>query len=645
MTAERTSSKEQNAFYDPSALSTPDSAYQHSWLDEPLGSRNANLGDAVAMLAERDHPIDSIEHDNFANQHDESAIESPEHSSGLSSDGAVFEDDDHHSSPSTSHHSEDEISELPEDTPEGSYIPEKRSSPFTPVKQRSPFRNPSSVRAMQMDTTPPFNYPHYLSSPRSAQYKLSTPSRQGTPRSVRSQNALKPKTSQSKKKEYPLILLHVTFLPVAFPYPLEAMEAVLPFHTIENYNLLRDKISETVLERGILIPHPREDYELLEERLLESIELKLPRILKCGHFHLDEEHKHDESEDEEGYNSEDCDADICEDCGRRIRDGKYGTGSGNRRWDIKIYAANGLMRSGAWAAAWREMERVDVEIGPWIPEAMRRELDLRREEQQLEERKSRDEAEEKDRRMREENIREASPRKRGSRRKPSSVDVQNERMREIYGTAIPVRNDIFEQEKFTHGEKPGYTSEPQQSTKQSREQIPLITLLQNYIYLLARDKRNIAILLLSLLVLALSISLRNNTTTSQFMTHVASSIPASENSLSTTTHAPVAAVSAPDSASAVDIGTRSTPTVLTETEAAAPPSISTSTSTSPTSSSLSSETERVPSHPSPTSDRSDVKAPSIPTLPSMEDLSNIGSNIRDAILPHGEGEGDLDGME
>ena len=37
---------------------------------------------------------------------------------------------------------------------------------------------------------------------------------------------------------------------------------------------------------------------------------------------------------------------------------------GRDRWELRVYAANGLMTSGAWRRVWGEMERIDVEVGP-----------------------------------------------------------------------------------------------------------------------------------------------------------------------------------------------------------------------------------------------------------------------------------------
>ena len=76
------------------------------------------------------------------------------------------------------------------------------------------------------------------------------------------------------------------------------------------------------------------------------------------------------------------DASVCTDCHRHVKRPGRGVGTGTKRWELKIYAANGLMRAGAWSAAWSEMERCDVEISPWIPDDMRKALDKRLQEEE-----------------------------------------------------------------------------------------------------------------------------------------------------------------------------------------------------------------------------------------------------------------------
>ena len=414
---------------------------------------------------------------------------SPHQSSGP--DEAVFDQPTRTSSPRTSNGSEDEISIL-----DSHYeLQNHTSSPFTPFKIRSPFRNPSSVRAIQLDTTPP----HLISPSSQQRHKTYTPSRQGTPRSIRSHRNTISMSSPSKlsptkklKKEYPLVLLHLTLLPIPLIYSQQTMESVLPPSILENWKLLLEKATPTVLERGILIPHPKEDYDLLEERLLESLELKTPRILKCGHFHLSAEEEADilAADDESDSDNDDTnDVDICLDCGRRIRDGRFGTaGEGSKRWNIKLFAANGLMRAGAWSAAWREMERVDVEILPWMEEDMKRELELRREE---EEEKLRSEQQQ-------------VP----MEREEGVAGLDDDRLREIYGDGA--MGGGADQQAFVDGF--GETTPLPTPKKPSRrrhrkrnEETPLSDLLVEYINHAVEDRRNIAIFILSIIVLFLSL--------------------------------------------------------------------------------------------------------------------------------------------
>ena len=394
-----------------------------------------------------------------------------------SPDEAVFDQPSRTSSPGTSHASEDDISVI-----ESSYEPLNHPSPFTPQKSRSRFRNPSFVRAIQMDTTPP-----HLATPSSQQrQRLYTPSHHSTPRSTRSHRSVmnspsKLSPTKKVKKEYPLVLLHVTLLPMPLSYSPEILETVLPPSILANWKLLQEKATDTVLERGVLIPHPREDYDLLEERLLESLELKMPRILKCGHFHLSPEEEADlETESDSEAETDAEDADICLDCGRRIRDGRFGSaGTGSKRWDIKLFASNGLMRAGAWSAAWREMERVDVEILPWMEEDMKRELELRREE---------------DERARAEQAH--------AEREEGIASLDDARLREIYG---------HDAQAFVDGlgdQMPATVSTPQQTPRQvpteSKDEVPLWDLLRDYMYHATQDRRNLAIFFLSILVVFLS---------------------------------------------------------------------------------------------------------------------------------------------
>ncbi|KAF2624854.1 hypothetical protein BU25DRAFT_397909 [Macroventuria anomochaeta] len=278
---------------------------------------------------------------------------------------------------------------------------------YTPRKERPRFRNPESVRAMQMSS--PLPMPTYESNRErmKSAYGLATPSRTGrseTPvsrhsgsrrGSVRSHHSPKPPPTP---QQAPLVLLHVTILPMQLPFSHDLMARIMPEWLVENYRLLEEKLQDIILmRRGLLIPHPRDEYELLEERILESLELKTPRLLKCGHFVAPDDNADKDEDDDSAIGAEDGasrmsgntmtddhegmhtrrDSAMCLDCHRELKKPGQGVGAGTRRFDIRIYAANGLMRSEAWTAAWTEMERCDVEITPWIPEDVRKTLEKR----------------------------------------------------------------------------------------------------------------------------------------------------------------------------------------------------------------------------------------------------------------------------
>lgn len=273
---------------------------------------------------------------------------------------------------------------------------------YTPRKDRPRFRNPESVRAMQMSSPPllPIHEPsreHLKGS-----YKLMTPSRSGRSETPMSKKSGSRRGSARENhspmpiltpQQAPLVLLHVTILPPQVPYSHDLMVKIMPEWLVENYKLLDEKLQDIILmRRGVLIPHPRDEYDLLEERILESLELQVPRLLKCGHFVAPEDTDLDDGTGRDSRMSggtitedhdwkedlaEGEDASICTDCHHEVKKPGKGVGVGSRRWDIKVYAANGLMRAAAWTACYNEMERCDVEISPWIPEELRKTMERR----------------------------------------------------------------------------------------------------------------------------------------------------------------------------------------------------------------------------------------------------------------------------
>ena len=249
----------------------------------------------------------------------------------------------------------------------------------------SAFRNPSSVVAMQMKdeiyedanniTQQRRSGSHISNRSHGSNYSAHTSPSKRVSRSSQSS----PLKGSKLKKEFPLVLLHCTLLAPASNLlfsgcDADLFSAILPEEYRKRWNKLHDRLSNPeVKARGVLIPHPQEDYELLEERLLECLDLEKPRI-RNNHF-FDQEVNAADSGFESASQTEDEveDSVKCPDCGKCLVE----KGKNERRWEIKVYAANGLMRAGAWSAAWREMEKVDVEVGIWMPEDVRREVSER----------------------------------------------------------------------------------------------------------------------------------------------------------------------------------------------------------------------------------------------------------------------------
>ncbi|KAJ9295103.1 hypothetical protein DTO271G3_6273 [Paecilomyces variotii] len=363
------------------------------------------------------------------------------------------------------------------------------SMKFLPkVRDRQPaFRKPSSVRAMQMHTEDEDE--DYLSPTRRRATGYS-PRQSGMTPVKRSPcpspygSAHKPKV----KKEYPLVLLHCNLLPPSLSLPAgignpssQILQEALPLRYWKRWKLLEEKVigSGVLRERGVLISHPQDAYDVLEERLLESLELMHPR-LRNGHFLSggEDDTEKEDSETDTKSDVESEEGEECPDCGGRVVDHK----DAGRKWEIKVYAANGLMRAGAWAAAWKEMEKVDVEVSLWLPYKIRRQL----EEKFLEEQRAN---------RSEEEVRNSEEDKRRS---------------DLYAAAPTLIDGFDDAPRFNnehfHVPQPKDLQQNQQSPVPPRydpkvaREIDLQTLLVNYVRILARDRRNLVIAFLSVLV-------------------------------------------------------------------------------------------------------------------------------------------------
>jgi hypothetical protein len=214
---------------------------------------------------------------------------------------------------------------------------------------------------------------------------------------------------------------------------------------------------------------------------------------------------------------------VCPDCEGHMRLPGKGVGSGKRRFDIKIYAANGLMRSGAWAAAWREMERVDVEIDVWMPEDLRRALDQEFQNEEDEEIK---------RREREESILQRADaeiealsranedalaaREEAERARLRAVERAEYMQREVNrllaasvdSTPTPMPELTFASTtKALTNSRHSSSVDSRRRSSTSQHDATLATLVRKALLLASRDPRNIALFGLSILVFLLALGL------------------------------------------------------------------------------------------------------------------------------------------
>ncbi|KAJ5158117.1 uncharacterized protein N7500_007768 [Penicillium coprophilum] len=377
------------------------------------------------------------------------------------------------------------------------------------IRQREAvFRKPSSVRAMQMHTEDEADDDDYLTPPRR---RAGLRSRSPGPSPLKRSPYYSPNASKQPKpkKEAPLVLLHCTLLPPSIPVPgasdprnQDILEEELPAEYWKRWRRLQDRVGSGVLrDRGVLISHPEDLYDILEERLLESLELQRPR-LQNGHFVGREDHSSSSGSEGDFSDIEESETDgeqgdECPDCGTHVRHG-----DSNRKWEIRVFAANGLMRAGAWAAAWRDMEKVDVEVGLWLPSDVRRGLERRLAEEQM---AVVEQAQAQPPQMSMQMQMHMSPLVDGghpvSPEIPQSPRQSHARMISDVGSfqsdEMTFRQVLPEAEGRFGGEE-----------KKKEHEVALSTLLVNYIRVLAADRRNIALLLLSSLVAFLAIGSR-----------------------------------------------------------------------------------------------------------------------------------------
>lgn len=387
--------------------------------------------------------------------------------------------------PSTSLHEMTDGGDTEDDEDSFGGFDEPPKSIRTIRPREAAFRKPSSVRAMQMHTEDEADDDEYLTPPR-RRPNMRSPGSSPQKRSP----YYSPHASINKlkvKREFPLVLLHCNLLAPSIPVSgasepqnQKIVEEVLPVQYWKRWRRLQDKVGSGVLrDRGVLISHPEDCYDVLEERLLESLELQRSRLHQ-GHF-LGHEDSGPGSEGElsepSGSETDGEQGEECPDCGGRV----VRHSDSNRKWEIKVFAATGLMRAGAWAAAWKEMEKVDVEVGLWLPSDLRRALEKR---------------------LAEEAAVNPDP-------QPLSMAHQSVAFeRNLRRLSVQAHTRTLSGTGSFQTERPPPTdfepSHPRQGYE-NKSEISLQTLIINYIRVLASDKRNIALAIMSILVVSLAI--------------------------------------------------------------------------------------------------------------------------------------------
>ncbi|RPB01891.1 hypothetical protein L873DRAFT_1787956 [Choiromyces venosus 120613-1] len=208
---------------------------------------------------------------------------------------------------SSSQWEDDEVEALPASSPP----PNVRQSPASSRKSAPPLSSPLfPPRARQSQGS--------ISVKSALSHRLYT---RPSPASRASSGSYDPREHERKA---PLVLLHITLL------LLPGAEDIVLRH-----------ITPTTFERGLLVEHPRGDYNLLEEMILDGLGL-----------------------DDDDYPLEETASKAEEEESSWEKALNVPSTPGKKPWQLRVYASNGLMTPGAWKRVWSEMERIDVEIWP-----------------------------------------------------------------------------------------------------------------------------------------------------------------------------------------------------------------------------------------------------------------------------------------
>lgn len=448
----------------------------------------------------------------FQIYNDDGTAQTPERSTGATNDASVKDEENYERPyywPGT-RRDDGFVTESDDEIKVGQYDGAQEGDDEKNYTRTSISSMPESNYPTDHERTPMHKpYTPTYSRPSVRRLQMSSPLRKGKVGTPHSEPRRSPRTrrkgaefdDERESKQLPLVLLHITVLPMNVPWSTRAMRETLPQHIFDNMQLLKSKLSDTLLKRGILIPHPGDDYELLEEKLLEALELQDPRISKCGHYRARDSTSStittgsDSNDSGMGSSVDGSDEDHCNTCHHHLQ----AAGSGKQKWSVKVFAANGLMRASAWSAAWSEMERVDVEIMPWMKDEMRIRLDERKADEFALQHVDHDADERRVNQIVEERLRllehDAERAREAEMAREIEQIVMNEQRQHSNGTqdfamayiepAKPAEPTPFEESTST--ELPDIYRP---------KDIPLSILLRNYIFLLVRKRWNTILLIL-----------------------------------------------------------------------------------------------------------------------------------------------------
>jgi hypothetical protein len=422
------------------------------------------------------------------------------------------------------------ISTLPESAWQTDIENGATHKPYTPPVMRPAFLRAEDVRRMRMHSPAP-SMERSPRSPRMSELRRekrdgSGSAGRGSPKGRRraAEEEKKAVREEEAKRQYPLVLLHITVMPVRFPWSAEVLDDVLPEEARESLRMLRTKITETVLKRGLLVPHPGEDYETLMESLREALDLPQSHPNSSSRSHKPRRSTGSVESlggsdsglgsSVEGADEDDREGELCAICRHKIFGSRSSSNGdrGDNRWEIKVYAANGLMRAPAWAAVWNEMERVDVEILPWMSEEVVRRLSEKTREKALRIEVAERHVEEEGERGQDWTSGEMVLREADVPTTPSdgeeididstllaSHDHHHNRPSEVHQ---PPERQHPEYQHCDHYPSQAASAETVHNLPRiyRRSEVPIQVLLRNYFILLVQDRKNVAIFFLSILV-------------------------------------------------------------------------------------------------------------------------------------------------